>query len=330
MALQCIRKPGPLRRYTACMSRRILLTGVSGFVGGALGAHLIELGYDVTGVSRSAPRPGSTNRHIAHDLALPFDWPAVDVVVHCAALSSPWASPAAYQANNVIATRNLLEHAHARFIFISSSSVHYTHGDQLGITELTPLPRVAINEYAATKRQAEDLVRQSTRPWTILRPRAVFGPGDTVLFPRILRAARAGKLPRILRPDLKSPLADLIYVENLSHYIERVIALEATGTFNLTNSQPVELNSFLDGILARLKLPMPTRTVSVGTAMLFARAAELVSQYLLNYKEPPVTRFGVEAMTYSKTFDVTKMLAAFGPPPVSISTGVDRFISSLQ
>ena len=317
------------------MAPRILLTGPSGFVGGALGAHLIQLGYDVTGVSRTAPRPDSTSRSFTHDLAqpLPGDWPTTDVIVHCAALSSPWAAPAAYLANNVDATRHLLalaEQTRARFVFISSSSVHYSHGDQLDITEDTPLPATPINQYAATKRQAEELVRQSQTEWTILRPRAVFGPGDTVLFPRILRAAASGKLPRILRPDGESPRADLIYIENLTHYIERAIALHMPGTFNLTNNDPVTLYPFLDEILERLKLPKRTRTVRVGTAMLFARAAELASQYLFHYKEPPVTRFGVEVMAYSKTFNVSKMVNALGAPPLSITTGVDRFIASLQ
>ena len=214
----------------------------------------------------------------------------------------------------------------ARFVFISSSSVYYEPRDQLSLTEDSPFPPKPINEYAATKRQAEELVRKSAVPWVILRPRAVFGPGDTVLFPRILRAAKRGALPRLMRPDGQSPLADLIYIENLSHYIERAITLGVSGAFNLTNNQPVELHPFLDGLLAKLGLPQPRKRVRVGTAMAFARLSELVSQYLLNYKEPAVTRFGVEAMAYSKTFDVSRMIAAFGPPPVSMDAGVDRFL----
>jgi hypothetical protein len=31
-------------------------------------------------------------------------------------------------------------------------------------------------------------------------------------------------------------------------------------------------------------------------------------------------------MAYSKTFDVSRMIAAFGPPPVSMDAGVDRFL----
>jgi nucleoside-diphosphate-sugar epimerase len=259
----------------------------------------------------------------------------VDAVVHCAALASPWAAPVSYQANNVQATYNVLDWSRRvearRFIFISSSSVHYQAGiDQTGITEDTPLPQNPVNEYAATKRQAEEAVKLSELEWIILRPRAVFGPGDTVLFPRILRAAQRGVLPRIVRAGGESPMADLIYIENLSHYIEQALFLDAARvakrTFNLTNNQPVELYPFLDSMLDKLHLPRPRRAVRVGTAMRLARVAEIVSRYLLRYKEPPVTRFGVEMMAYSKTFDVSRMLSVFGPPPVALAAGVDKFL----
>lgn len=314
-------------------ARRVLVTGVSGFVGGALGAQLRRLGYHVVGVSRGEAREGAADEHIRCDLREPIGTlPAADAVVHCAALASPWAAPAEYRASNVDATRYVLDWAArtgvARFVFISSSSVHYVAGaDQVGIREDTPLPARAINDYALTKRRAEDLVGQSKLNWVILRPRAVFGPGDTVLFPRILRAAEQGKLPRIVRADGVSPRADLIYIDNLSHYIERALTSTVSGAFNLTNNEPVALYPFLDEMLDKLALPRPRKAVGVRTAMLFARGAELVSQYFRGYKEPPVTRFGVEVMAYSKTFDVSKMLAAFGPPPVPLAEGVDQFIA---
>jgi nucleoside-diphosphate-sugar epimerase len=54
---------------------------------------------------------------------------------------------------------------------------------------------------------------------------------------------------------------------------------------------------------------------------------ENVSRWCFNYREPPITRFGVEVMAYSKTFDVSKALAAFGPPPISLEEGVRRFVA---
>jgi len=315
-------------------ARRVLITGVSGFVGGALGVHLRSIGgYHVTGISRGPARAGAVDTYKAHDLTrpLPADLGRFDAIVHAAALSAPWGSPAAFLAQNVDATRNMLDFARAsgvqKFVFISSSSVYYRHGDQLGITEETPFPATPINQYAATKVAAEKLVNESGLPAVILRPRAVFGPGDTVLFPRILRAARKGVLPRMKRSDRSTPVGDLIYIENLSHYIERALAMPCEGSFNLTNNQPVDLFAFLQDIIDRLGLRPAVHAVPVGLAFALAGLMEFGSRTFGGYREPPITRFGVEVMAYSKTFDVSRAIAAFGAPPVSLAEGVDRFVA---
>lgn len=316
------------------MSCRVLVTGVSGFVGSAAGRHLRSLGgYHVTGISRTPAREGAVDAFHAHDLTqpLPAGLGRFDAIVHAAALSAPWGRPAAFRAQNVEATRHMLDFALAsdssKFVFISSSSVYYRHGDQLGITEETPFPEKPINPYAATKQEAEALVRAAGLPTVILRPRAVFGPGDTVLFPRILRAARKGVLPRMVRPDGTRPRGDLIYIDNLSHYIERAIALPCAGAINLTNNETVDLFAFLRGVVERLGLRPVEKGIPVGAAFVMAGLMEAGSRWLMAYREPPITRFGVEVMAYSKTFDVARALDAFGPPPVSLAEGVDRFVA---
>lgn len=284
------------------------------------------------GVSRTAARPGAVDQFLEADLTSRTrpNLPAVQALVHCAALSTPWAAPEAYRETNVTATANLIAEAQQlrvpHFVFISSSSVQYAHGDQLGLTEATPLPERSINAYAQSKREAEGLVQRCGLPHLTLRPRAVFGPGDTVLFPRILRAARKGVLPRIQRPDGKSPLADLIYIENLAHYVGEAVAKQTTGLYNLTNNEPVELYPFLDSVFGQLGIPPVRRSVPVGLAMAVARGMELGSALLAGYREPPLTRFGVEVMAYSKTFSVERMLARWGAPPVSIAEGTRRFV----
>ncbi|HEU0120184.1 MAG TPA: NAD(P)-dependent oxidoreductase [Bryobacteraceae bacterium] len=316
------------------MSCRVLITGVSGFVGGALGRYLRAAGgYHVTGISRTAAREGAVDDFYAHDLTrpLPADVGSFDVVVHAAALSAPWGSPEAFRAQNVDATRHMLDFVRRtgmpKFLFISSSSVYYRHGDQLGITEETPFSEKPINLYAATKQEAERLVREANVSSVILRPRAVFGPGDTVLFPRILRAAKKGVLPRMQRADGASPQGDLIYIDNLSHYIERAIALPVSGAFNLTNNQPVDLFAFLRDVVARLGLRPAEHAIPVRAAFALAGLLEWGSRTIGGFREPPITRFGVEVMAYSKTFDIGRALAAFGPPPVSLEEGVARFVA---
>jgi nucleoside-diphosphate-sugar epimerase len=309
----------------------VLITGASGFVGGQLLARFRDLGWRVVGTGRRLlDLPG----YIPHDLTQPlpdsFAGP-IDVVIHAAARSSPWGRRAEFERHNVLATQHVLDyasrHGRPRLVFISSASVFYRPCHQLGITEQTPFPDKAINHYAATKRRAEERVSAYPGAWVILRPRAIFGPGDTVLFPRILRAAQAGRLPLLISPD-GPVVGDLIYIDNLVDYTVQV-ASEAhiEGCFNLTNNEPVPILDFLSDVFQKLDIPLPRRRVSIRRAMFLAWLLEGFYGLCWPQREPPITRFGVHVFAYSKTFDVSRMLVTMGPPRVPQRVGVERFVA---
>lgn len=314
------------------MTKRVLITGSSGFVGGALGVWLRRVGMTVVGLSRSPPRPGACDVHIRHDLTrpLPEAVEPCDVVVHCAALASPWAAPQDYEAANIIALRNVLDWAKAkavpRFVFISSSAVQYAFADQLNLAEDTPWPERPINLYAGSKRRGEAMVEASSLSWTIVRPRAVYGPGDTVVFPRILHAASKGVLPKLKRQDRQVPSISLLYIDNLCWFLERILDTGQHGIFNLADGQSMETPALLTMVLSRLGLPEPQLELGVGTAMALAGAFELSSRWLQRWREPPVTKFGVASLAYSKTIDTRKAVGLLGAPPVSLDDGLDAFL----
>ena len=314
------------------MTRRVLITGSSGFVGGALGVWLRRKGTTVVGLSRSAPLAGACDLHIQHDLTspLPEAIEPCDIVVHCAALASPWAAPQDYEAANIIALRNALAWAEAkavkRFVFISSSAVQYAFADQLSLAEDTPWPERPINLYAASKRRGEAMVASSSLNWTIVRPRAVYGPGDTVVFPRILHAAQKGVLPKLKRRDRKVPRIDLLYIDNLCWFLERILDSGHGGVFNLADGQSMETPALLSTVLNRLGLPEPRLELTVGTAMVLAEAFEWNSRWLQKWREPPVTKFGVASLAYSKTIDTRKAVGLLGTPPVRFDDGLNAFI----
>ena len=298
-----------------------------------MAALLLAQGHTVVGLGRAAAPAKPVSDYLRHDLTrpLPPTLAPVDAVVHCAALAAPWASPRAYQQANVDGTRHLLDYCartgHPYLVYISSSSVYYRRADQLSLREDSPLPPddEQINEYSRTKLRGELLVREYAGPWAVLRPRAVFGPGDTVIFPRVLRAAAAGRLPLLTRPDGQPVLGDLIYIDTLAEYIVRAVERRFQGTLNLTNHEPVAIQQVLGQLLAQLGYPAPRWRVPVAGAMAVAQVAEWVSAGLLNYREPPLTRFGVAVFAYHKTFDVRRCLAELGPPAVSIAEGIERF-----
>lgn len=313
---------------------RILVTGASGFVGGRFFERCRERGDLVLHGLGRRRRPGP--HYTSHDLGEPLRGlsdPAFvpDVVLHAAARATPWGTSAEFHRDNVLATQHVIDyclaHGRPRLVYVSSSSVFYQDGPQVALTEQSPIGPRFVNRYAETKAAGERLVQAYPGSWVIARPRAVFGPGDTVLFPRILTAAKAGKLPRFETGAAGPAMGDLIYVDTLVDYLcALAVRRDLSGAYNLTNAQPVPIQAFLFDVFARLGLPAPTRTVSVKTALVAATITEALWTLLRRRGEPPITRFGVGVFAWSKTFEVTRMLADLGPPSVSIAEGVDAFV----
>ncbi|MEQ1491849.1 MAG: NAD(P)-dependent oxidoreductase, partial [Terricaulis sp.] len=163
---------------------RVVVTGATGFLGGAFVRLLGARGHEVIATGRDELKLAALKRDrietVALDLAdLQTRKLSCDAIVHCAALSSPWGRRAAFYHANVIGTQGALALARAsgarRFVNISTPSVYFRFKDQIGVREDAPLPP-PVNAYADTKRQAELLVLAANDlDPIILRPRGLYG-----------------------------------------------------------------------------------------------------------------------------------------------------------
>src|SRR5262249_46317462 len=142
----------------------------------------------------------------------------VDAVCHVGALSAPWGRAADFHAVNVGGTENVIvgcrAHGVGRLVYASSPSVVFDGRDHRALTEDAPYPRRLMSVYSLTKKIGEDRVRAASAAGlatVTIRPKAVFGPGDASLLPRLLLAARKKRLPQV--GDGRN-LVDLTYVEN--------------------------------------------------------------------------------------------------------------------
>ncbi|HEY8292481.1 MAG TPA: GDP-mannose 4,6-dehydratase [Thermomicrobiales bacterium] len=179
--------------------RRVLITGVGGFVGSYLVAHLAEAypGWQVTGTTRHADEADSVFvpcdlRDAAAVVSL-IERTTPEMVIHLAGQSNVPASlkdPETTLANNILGTLHLLDacrmHApHARLLIISSSEVY-------GLTppEAQPLheerPLRPVNPYAVSKAAQEMLALQYAHSYgldvVVTRPFNHIGPGQTDRF----------------------------------------------------------------------------------------------------------------------------------------------------
>ncbi len=335
---------------------RLLLTGSNGFLGTRIAQDATARGWEVIGLGRTA-RPNPTSPvagYLSHDLAHPLTEPIaegaltrviesslsgpLDAVVHAAALASPFARPSEYVAANVRGTEHVAGWAHLYghrehgeplpLAFVSSSSVVYRDADQLDLTEDAPTPRLPdqVNDYSRSKLLGERITRAYPGRSVVLRPRAIIGAGDTVLLPRILRLAEKGVLPVLESRRGPRVVVDLTDVGTVAHYVTEAVARGASGTYHLTNAEPVELYPFALDLLDRLGIS--ARTVRIPPRLLRAGsgAGEWVSARFLGYREPPITRFGVSVLSRSKTFDVTRALTDLGAPAVPLSRSVEEIV----
>ena len=183
---------------------KVAVTGASGFVGGAVCRHLAAAGWRVHAFGR---RPAVDPGHLAgaryRSWNLPIgalpDPPEVDAVVHAAAwVGQGVGSPGVPEAVNVTGTRHVLDTwPGARFVHLSSASVYHPWRPQRAAAEgQAPDPEAVRwpGDYGRSKALAERLVLARRPDAVLLRPHAVYGPGDTTLLPRLLAAVRGGVL----------------------------------------------------------------------------------------------------------------------------------------
>ncbi|TRD15792.1 NAD-dependent epimerase/dehydratase family protein [Palleronia caenipelagi] len=316
------------------MSGRILVTGATGFLGGAvlrrLGVRGIGQGRDVQRLAMLSDQGLQTVRWSLPDPAPEAEMPEdISAIVHAAGLSAPFGPAASFHRVNVLGTEAVLDFARARrirrVVFVSSPSVYFALRDQLNVSEDMVLPR-PFNAYAASKRAAERRVigTREVGP-VILRPRGLYGPGDTALLPRLLCAASDRALPRFR--DGRARI-DLTYIDDVVAAV--LAALDAgpvvTGrVYNISGGEVLSIRNIVEDACARSGIPPRWRDLPLAPALLAARAAEAVALMRPGQPEPAITRYALGLFAYAQSLNISRAREELGwSPRVSFAEGLDR------
>ena len=285
---------------------RVLVTGASSLLGGAVARQLASRGDEVTCFQRRPSDTGCVD--VLGDIR---DADAVlaaakghDAIVHLAALVAPrplWRD--AYEVN-VRGTAHVLAAAQScgRLVHISTPSVAFENVAAIGESARAPSYN-GRDAYARSKAIAENLVREHLDvPTVILRPHLVWGPGDTQLVGRIVQRARQG---RLVLPDRGRALLDTTFVADAASAI--VAGLDRTadsphawGTpWVVTGNDPRPLAELVEGILDAAQVHTTLRSLPSPVVGVLGRA---VGRWWPG-DEPPLTYFAARQLSVSHWFD---------------------------
>ena len=327
---------------------RILVTGGGGFLGLALCRGLRERGHEVVSFQRSHSPPlaalgvGQVRGDLADANAVLHAANGVDAVFHNAAKAGAWGSYDSYHQANVVGTRNVLAacraHGIGRLVHTSTPSVTHraTHPvEGLGADEV-PYGEDFQAPYAATKAIAEQealAANDATLAVVALRPRLIWGPGDSNILPRLVERSRAGRLRIVGSGDNR---VDTTYIDNAAqaHFDAfehlRPGAACAGKAYFISNGEPLPIREVLNRLLAAAGAPPVTQSISFKAAYRIGAVCERLWPLLRLRGEPPMTRFLAEQLSTAHWYSMEPARRDFGyVPAVSFEEGLRRLAASL-
>ncbi len=254
---------------------RVLVTGASGFLGGATCARAIAAGHEVLALVRrpGSEPPGTTAVHgdltDSEALGRAVAEAAPDAVVHLAAEIASQRDGERVRAVNVEGTRALLEACRAagspRVVFTST----VVTGDAEGrvLTEDEPLP--VSTPYGASKQECERLLAESGLPYVTIRPSHVYGPGGWYVDELVAMLRRPGRFCVV--GDGRN-LWDVVHVDDVvSAILLGLDELPSGEIFHCVDDEPMSYFDFMALTASTLELGTPRR-IPVALARLAAGA----------------------------------------------------------
>lgn len=313
---------------------RIFVTGASGFVGGAATQTLVAAGHDVRAMSRSEKSDAKVaalgGRPVRCDLeaVTAADIGDAEVVIHCAAFVEQWGPRDAWKRFNVDGTTRMLAAAREagvkRFIHIGTEAALF-HGQHLrGVDETYPLAPHSPYPYSSTKAQAEQLVRDANAPGfetIVLRPRFIWGPGDTTLLPVIEAMAKSGQFMWV---NGGRAMTSTTHIDNLVHAIELALTKGRAGeAYFILDNGVRPMREMMSGMAASRGITLGDKSVPGWVADALGATCETLWRVFPMKGEPPLTRFGAMIMSRDAILKDDKARAEMGYAPVmSVEEGL--------
>ena len=292
----------------------ILVTGANGFVGRNLVRRLQKDGIAVRALVRNAAKAARlrdlgaelVDGDISNLSSLEAAMKGCAKVIHLVGIIQE-APGVTFKGVHVDGTRNLLEAAKKEGVR------HFIYQSALGSR-----PN-AKSQYHRTKWEAEELVRASGLPFTILRPSLIYGPGD--LF--TVRLAETIKLSPVL-PVIGTGQSKVqpIFIDDVNECIQKISMSDSylNEMYEIGGPEQLTYEEVTKAIAAALGIRRPT----VHMPMFFMRTMAKVAETVLS--KPPVTIDQLIMLQEDNVCSMRDIREVFGIEPVRFRDGLSRFL----
>jgi nucleoside-diphosphate-sugar epimerase len=314
----------------------VFITGASGFIGGALAKSLIADGRPVRALVRSDSSAAAVEALGATAVRGDLGDPAsvqdgaegCALAFHAAALPVEWGTRAEFEAANVTGTANVLGGCKAagvnRFVHVGTEAACFAMKPLVQIDETAPLRPDSPMLYAATKAKSEQLVvaaGEDAFETVVVRPRLVWGPGDTTVLPGIAEAVEAGRFTWV---GGGRHLTSTAHIDNVVLGLKLAAEKGRPGQpYFITDGEPVVFRDFITRLLATRGVTPPDRNVPAGVARIAATVGETLWRALPLPGIPPVTRTAYFLTANEVTIDISKARRELGyEPEVTVEQGL--------
>jgi nucleoside-diphosphate-sugar epimerase len=295
------------------------VTGGSGFIGGALIDRLRRERWDVRALIRSDAAAGRVRERGAEPVRGDLDSAesiraaaeGCEIAFHAAAAVRDWGDPAEFERVNVGGTERVIAACRAsgvrRLVHVGTEAALMAGQPLVHVDEDAPLRPDSPALYSATKAKAEQRVRAANGDGletVVIRPRFVWGPGDTTLLPAIVGAVRSGRFRWI------GGGAHLTATTHVDNTVEGLwlgaTKGQAGGVWFVTDGGHVVFRDFVSRLLETQGVSAPDKSVPSAVARVLAPASEGIWRLLRRSDPPPLTRFATWIASHECTIDVSR------------------------
>lgn len=292
----------------------ILVAGGTGFVGGHLIRRFRRDGIPVRAIARDPDRAQTlrdlgvevVKGDVSDKASLEKASTGVERVVHLVGIIQE-APGVTFRGIHVEGTRNLLEASK------KAGVRHFFYQSALGTRP------GAKSEYHKTKWEAEELVRASAIPYTILRPSLIYGPGDKFT----IRLSEMLKLSPVL-PVIGSGKSKIqpIYIDDVVSCIQKIVTSDAFLNEIYEIGGPEQLT--YEELTTQIAEAMGIKRPMVHVPLFFMKPVAKVLETML--PNPPVTTQQLIMLQEDNVCNIKDIREVFGIDPVVFKEGLKRFL----